>query len=76
MTSGLFFQETDVIERKKNLLLMCQYLYVIPGHNANVEKVFSLIVSQCTKERNRLSIDTIESMMQCKVNYNDLCRIL
>jgi len=33
--------------------LMCQYLYAIPGHNANVERIFSLIMAQWTKDRNR-----------------------
>jgi len=68
-----FFKETDITERKKNLLLTCQYLFSIPGHNANVERVFSLVVSQWTKERNRLCIDTVESILLCKYNFNLSC---
>lgn len=41
------------------------------GHNANVERIFSLIVvPPRTKERNRLQIETVESIVQCKFNFN------
>lgn len=68
-----FFQESDVLERKQTLILMCQYLYAIPGHNANVERIFSLVVAQWTKERNRLQIETVESIVQTKFNFNMTC---
>lgn len=38
-------QKIDALERKRYLFSMCQYLYAVPGHNANVEKTFSLIVA-------------------------------
>jgi len=68
-----FFQKTDVLERKRNLILMRQYLYAIPGHNANVERIFSLIMAQWTKERNRLQVETVESIIQCKFNFKMTC---
>lgn len=43
-------------------LTICQYYFAIPGHNANVERVFSLIGQQWTKERNRLHVDTVAKM--------------
>lgn len=52
---------------------MCQYLYAIPGHNPNVERVFSLVAAQWTKESNRLHVDTVESIIQCKFNYKMTC---
>jgi len=48
---------------------MCQYLYAIPGHNANVERIFSLIMTQWIKKRNRLQVETVESIIQFQ---NDL----
>lgn len=68
-----FFKSTDNVDKKKNLFKICQYLFAIPGHNANVERVFSLIAAQWTKERNCLSIETIESIVQCVFNYNMSC---
>ena len=38
------FHETEVSERKINILMvMCQYLYAIPGHNANIERKSNLL---------------------------------
>jgi len=68
-----FFQKTDILERKRNLIFMCQYLYAIPGHNAIVERIFSLIMAQWTKERNRLQVETVESIIQCKFNFKMTC---
>lgn len=68
-----FFKKTEERERKENLLKICQYLFSIPGHNAHVERVFSLISSQWTKERNSLSIHTVESIIQCIYNYKMSC---
>lgn len=67
------FHDTEELERKRNLLLICQYLFAIPGHNANVERIFSLVVAQWTKERNRLHIETVESIIQCKFNFKMTC---
>lgn len=68
-----FFQKTEEEERKRNLLKMCQYLFAIPGHNAHVERVFSLITAQWTKERNQLGVGTVESIIQCVYNYKMTC---
>ncbi|CAG4930800.1 unnamed protein product [Parnassius apollo] len=68
-----FFEKTEELERKANLLKMCQYIFAIPGHNAHVERVFSLISAQWTKERSSLSVSTIESIIQCVYNYKMSC---
>lgn len=68
-----FFEKTSEQERKKNLLMMVQYLYAMPSHNAHVERVFSLISAQWTKERNSLKTETLESIIQCKFNFNMTC---
>lgn len=44
-----FFERTEELERKANLLKICQYIFAIPGSNTHVERVFSLISEQWTK---------------------------
>lgn len=53
-------------------LTICQYYFAIPGHNANVERVFSLIGQQWTKERNRLHVDTVAKMLVVEFNLKHL----
>jgi hypothetical protein len=45
----------------------------VPAYNANVERIFSLMAVQWTDERNHLSTDTIESILQCHYNFNMTC---
>ena len=56
-------------EQHSELLKIAQYVFAIAAHNANVERVFSLIEIQWTDERNRLQLDTAESIITCKYNY-------
>lgn len=56
-----------------HFLTMCQYLFSIPAHNANVERVFSLMSSQWTDERNRLSVETVQNILICHYNYKKTC---
>lgn len=53
-------------------LTICRYYFAIPGHNANVERVFSLIGQQWTKERNRLNVDTVAKMLVVEFNLKQL----
>ncbi|KAL4152747.1 hypothetical protein QTP88_000580 [Uroleucon formosanum] len=69
-----FFNETKNHERKCQLLKLCEYLFAIPAHNATVERVFSLMSAQWTDERNRLLPETMESILQCQINYNMTCQ--
>lgn len=41
-------------------------------HNANVERVFSLMTSQWTKERNRLSAESIKAILLTQYNFKNL----
>jgi len=65
------FKKLMYWKKKRNLVLM--YLYATPGHKANVERKFSLLVSQWTKELNRLQVKTVESIIQCKFNCKTTC---
>ncbi|KAL4121704.1 hypothetical protein QTP88_014165 [Uroleucon formosanum] len=69
-----FFNETKNHEKKCQLLKLCEYLFAIPAYNATVERVFSLMSAQWTDERNRLLPETMESILQCQINYNMTCQ--
>lgn len=60
-------------EKHSELLKIAQYVFAIPVHNANVERVFSLMEIQWTDEQNRLQFDTVESIIMCKYNYKKTC---
>lgn len=52
----------------------CQeFFFCLPAHNANVERVFSLITSQWTKERNRLQPQTISDIIKTIYNFKMTC---
>jgi len=54
------------------LLKICKFFFCIPGHNANVERAFSLINAQWTKDRNRLSVDSVRGILLTKYNLKKL----
>lgn len=50
-------------EKYSELLDIVQYYFCIPEHNANVERMFSLINAQWTEERNRLALNSVNAML-------------
>ncbi|GAA6099244.1 uncharacterized protein LOC120336299 isoform X1 [Tachysurus ichikawai] len=71
--SNCFDQVTNLknfIERK--LLKMAQFFFAIPAHSANVERIFSLMQAQWTKERNRLSVDSLKGILCTQYNYKNM----
>ncbi len=56
-----FQSETGTSTMSSQLLICCKYLFAIPSHNANVERVFNLMNIQWTDERNQLDI-TVEAL--------------
>lgn len=65
------FFKTPNANLYSELLKIAQYFFCIPAHNANVERVFSLITQQWTKERNLLSVETISSIIKIKFNFQE-----
>lgn len=59
------FFKTPNAHMYSELLKIAQYFFCIPAHNANVERVFSLIAQQWTKERNSLNL------IKNKYNFKD-----
>lgn len=54
------------------LLKLAQYVFAIPCHNANAERIFSLIQAQWTKERNNLLPSTVKGIILTKFNFQHL----
>lgn len=60
-------------EQYIDIFRMCEYLFSLPGHNANVERIFSLMSIQWTDERSKLLPETVEAILQCLVNLDQDC---
>ena len=60
------------ITRHSEILMIVQFFFVVTSHNANVERVFSLMRSQWTKERNMLSVATIKGILTLQYNFKDM----
>lgn len=67
-----YFKSMSSQDCFSEFLTICQYYFAIPGHNSNVERVFSLIGQQWSKERNRLHIDTVAKMLLVEFNLKHL----
>ena len=55
------------------LYKLISIVFSIPVSNAFVERVFSLVSTQWTKEKNNLSEKTVKSILQVKVNLVMSC---
>ncbi|XP_055904720.1 uncharacterized protein LOC129940426 [Eupeodes corollae] len=67
-----FFKSCTSIELYSELIKIAEFYFAIPSHNADVERVFSLINSQWTKERNKLVPDTVKGIILTKFNFQAL----
>ena len=56
-----------------NLKKVCAYIHSIPCSNAHAERVFSMMTSAWTKERNRLDVDTVKAELQICINISLDC---
>lgn len=69
---SIFFNYIKDTTLFSELLKICQYFFSILPHNANVERVFSLMSSQWTKERNRLSVESIRALLISQYNLRNI----
>ena len=53
--------------------MILQFLLAIPGTNAPVERVFSLMNSYWSDQKSLLSEETLEAVMIVKVNMEETC---
>jgi hypothetical protein len=56
-----YFKSSKSVECHFELLKMAQIFFTIPAHNANVERLFSLIQMKLSKERNCLAVESVLS---------------
>lgn len=66
-----YFKECVSEELYTELLKIAQFFFSIPAHNANVERIFSLINAQWTKERNKLNTETVTALIMTKFNFKN-----
>lgn len=67
-----FFENCRSTDQYSEFLIICEYFFAIPAHNANIERIFSLIGFQWTDERNRLLTESIKQIMILKFNLKEL----
>ena len=51
----------------------CRVFFAVMSHNPTKERVFSLMQSQWTKERNKLSVAIMKSLLTLQYNFKDMC---
>ena len=57
------FRSREILH--KNLFLICQFVVCLPGTNAPVERIFSIMNNTWTDERNRLNVPTLKIRVKC-----------
>lgn len=67
-----FFAANVNVASYSELLKIAQFFFAIPAHNANCERVFSLMNSQWTDERNRLSVESMKHILSVQFNFSHL----
>ena len=67
-----FLAKNNNIGAYSEILKIVEFFFSIPGHNANCERIFSLVNSQWTDERNRLLVKTVQDLVSIKFNFNEL----
>lgn len=68
----IFFASNLSIGGYSEILKIVQFFFSIPGHNANCERIFSLIGAQWSDERNRLKVGTVKHLITVKFNMKHL----
>lgn len=61
-------------EQFSAFLILCQHIFSIAAHNADIENDFSIKNVQWTKEQSKLDVNTEETMWQCNGNTVHDCQ--
>lgn len=67
-----FFMSCPDRNSYSEIEIICQFYFCISGHNANVERILSLINGQWSKERNRLNVSSVKSLIQVQYNLKQI----
>ena len=68
-----YFDQSKNITCHSEILRIVQFFFSVTSHNVNVERVFSLMQSQWTKEKSKLSIATMKGILTLQYNFKDMC---
>ena len=66
------FKTCSTIEFFSELLKVAQFYFSIISHNANVERIFSLMQPQWSKERENFLFESVASILSVVYNFNDV----
>lgn len=66
------FQQNEI--PPTNLAKLASVVICLPGSNAPVERVFSLMNDVWTAERNRFNVCTVKALLTVKTNFNLTCQ--
>ncbi|CAK8698191.1 unnamed protein product [Clavelina lepadiformis] len=67
-----YFQKSKNAECLSELLRVAQFFFAVAPYNANVKRVFSLMQSQWTKERNKMTIETMKGILTLQYNFKSM----
>lgn len=56
-----------------NLTRLASVILCLPGSNAPVERVFSLMNNLWTAEKNRFALSTVNAILTVKMNFRATC---
>jgi hypothetical protein len=65
--SEKYFQNSKDVDCHSELLKVAPFFFAIPSHNANVERNFSLMQVQWTKERSNLNIESVKGIVLVRI---------
>lgn len=68
-----YFEKAKTITCYSELPKIAQFVFALPSHNANVERVFSLMQSQWTKGRNQFSVESSKGIVFVKKTFMLIC---
>lgn len=67
-----YFEKAKSIACYSELMKIAQFVFALPSHNANVERIFSPLQNQWTKERNQLSVESLKGILLVQYNFKDM----
>src|SRR6218665_253268 len=67
-----FFKSCKTEECFSELLIITEFFFAIPAHNANTERVFSLMQSQWTKDRSKWMVDSVTGILFVQHNFKHM----
>ena len=69
-----FFTNNRNIAPYSAILKIAQYFFTIPRHNANCERIFSLINMQWSDKKNKIKLDTVKNIVTVKFHFKEFLR--